>query len=155
MLSEREYNFCDVVYNAALKYNLYQFDLYREHRFIEDLEDILEYSPEFSVEQSASVVNKVFLIKLINILLCDVERGNDDTTELFENIQEVFSNLKNLIETCTNKKESRFEYIDTAVTHQKQVEFLSKNTKDLTQIIYSLILFHINYYIKNYCENEL
>ena len=155
MSSEREYNFCDVVYNAALKYNLYQFDLYRERHFIEDLEDILDFSPEFDLEQSVAVINKTFLIKLINALLCDVERGDDDTTELFENIQEVFSNLKELIETCTNKKETRFEYIDIAVTHKKQVEFLSKNTKDLTQIIYCLILFHINYYLKNYCENEI
>lgn len=152
---QQECEFCDMVYNAAKKYNVYQFSLTPQQQFIEEMDNQLIYLFNLTSYEAISIVNKIFLLRLMQELLCDDERGHNEGTEFFEYIAELFDNLKQLIKNCVNDTEEKYDIIDLVKSNKAQYEFLFKNSSGVKRITYDLILYHIDYYIKRYCKNEL
>lgn len=154
MQPKMECDYCKTVAAATEKYILSSFKLDEERACINAWEDQMTYNFNLSTYESVAIVNKIFLLRLIMELLCDDEQGNDMGIELFDYIKESFTNMKNLVRSCTNDTEDKYDIIDEVKTNRIQYEFLSRNSEGIRRIVFDLIVFHIDYLLQTFCAEE-
>lgn len=153
MTHQEEYEFCKTIAGAAGKYNLFSFTLGPELELIDRLEDDMVSDIRMKTADAIVTINKIFLMRSLNELICDETPGADHLTEFFSRVKETFEKLSSMIKECSSNSDDMYDAIDDAETCKVQHEFLSKNTKGEIKLMHELILFYINYLLEKY-NNE-